>query len=39
MNCSDCSTKNMNIWFDSKFDQRVLCDKCFLKDVPNRSKK
>jgi hypothetical protein len=39
MACSDCSSKNLNIWFESKTDSRALCDKCFLKDAPVRGKK
>lgn len=34
MTCSDCNVKKLNIWFESKNDGRVMCDKCFLKDAP-----
>jgi hypothetical protein len=30
--CSDCGSKKLMIWFNSKKDNRDLCDKCFLID-------
>ena len=30
--CSDCGSKKLMIWFNSKKDYRDLCDKCFLID-------
>jgi len=30
--CNDCGAKKLMIWFNSKKDNRDLCDKCFLID-------
>jgi len=39
MTCNDCGAKKLGIWFESKANSRVLCDKCFLAEGRERVKK